>query len=317
MSKKIWLLAIAALLLVISGCNNEHFVGVDSNQSFIASLNIQEPSLQFFEADGKEIANWPLKRAYTGAVLVGRDMMLLYGHQLETADLYKISSGEKLLEIESGIGTTNGIYSVVKEQIFLTNSKTNTVASYDTNGNKLNEQKLGNYPMSMITDDTKLYVVNYKDTKLSVLSIDDLSVMDEWEIENSSHGMAILPKQQKLWLGGHGEGNRPNQTVDIYDLATGKRMEEINMPLMPVGFYQTDDEILVVSHGENILYVADDDGTIKWQKEIAANPFAVAAFKDKIIVAGYDDQKLYFIDKQQVVKDISVGKGPFQLFVRE
>lgn len=317
MSKKIGLLILFAFMFIISGCSDKQFDGIDPHQSFIASLNILEPSLQFFDAKQQQIAKWPLEKAYTGAVLVQQDTILLYGHQLETADLYELSSGKKVAEIATNVGTTNGIYDNVQRQIFLTNSKTNTVTSYDVYGKKLHEQKVGNYPMSMITDHSKLYVVNFKDTKLSVLTIDDLKVVDEWQIEKSSHGMAIIPEQNILWLGGHGEGSRPNQTVDVYNITTGKRIKEVAMPLMPVGFYQTDDEILAVSHGENILYVADETGALKWQKEIAANPFSVAAFHHYIVVGGYDDQKLYFINEQQEIKDVSVGKGPFQLLVRE
>lgn len=317
MSKKIVLTVLLTLLTIISGCSGKHFDGIDVHQSFVASLNIQEPSIQFFDKEGKELAKWSLKKAYTGAVLVQKDTILLYGHQLKTADLYKISSGKKVAEIETNIGTTNAIYADQYKQIFLTNSKRNSVTSYDIYGKKLAEQKLGNYPMSMAIDDEKLYVVNYKDTKLSVLNMQDLTIQDEWSIEKSSHGMAILPKMHTLWLGGHGEGSQPNKTVDVYNLVTGERIKEIDMPLMPVGFYQTNHEVLIVSHGENILYVVDEVGNIKWKKEIAANPFAVVAFQKQIIVAGYDDQKLYFINEQQIAKEVPVEKGPFQLLVRE
>jgi len=311
------LMVLLTLVTIISGCQGKNFEGIDVHQSFVASLNILGPSIQFFNNEGKELTNWPLDKAYTGAVLVQKDTILLYGNQLETADLYEISTGKKVAEIDTNVGTTNGIYDAQSKQIFLTNSKANTVTSYDVYGQKLREKKLGNYPMSMAIHDAQLYVVNFKDTKLSVLNIKDLTMKDEWKIEKSSHGMAILPNMHTLWLGGHGEGNQPNQTVDVYDLTTGKRMKEINTPLMPVGFYQTDDEVLVVSHGENTLYVADETGNIKWKKEIAANPFSVVAFQNQIIVAGYDDQKLFFIDKQRVAKEVPVDKGPFQLVVRE
>lgn len=311
------LTSVLAALLLITGCGGEHFEGIDHHISFVASMNIQEPSIQFFNKKGQEIANWPLERAYTGALLVQQDTLLLYGHQLETADLYEISSGKKIGEIKTEIGTTNAYYASKQKRIFLTNSKTNAVTSYDVYGNKLGEQKLGNYPMSMVANGSLLYVVNYKDTKLSILNIEDLTVVDEWKIERSSHGMAILPEENTLWLGGHGEGSKPNRTVDVLDLETGEIIKEIDMPLMPIHFYKTEDEVLVVSHGENELYVANHEGHIKWQKEIAANPFAVASFQGYIIVTGYDDHMMYFLDNQEVMKEISIGKGPFQLLVRE
>ena len=81
---------------------------------------------------------------------------------------------------------------------------------------------------------------------------------------------------------------------------------------MPVGFYRMGGHVSSQS-GENLLYV-DDTGNIM-EMEIA-KPFVVTSFGNHIVVAGYDDH-VYFIDEQQVSKEIEVGKGPFQLLVRE
>ena len=42
-----------------------------------------------------------------------------------------------------------------------------------------------------------------------------------------------------------------------------------------------------------------------------------AYFLGQLVVGGYDDQKVYFIDEGQVVKRVATGKGAFQLLVRE
>ncbi len=52
-------------------------------------------------------------------------------------------------------------------------------------------------------------------------------------------------------------------------------------------------------------------------KRLGANPFVVDQFKDYIVVAGYDDHTLYFIKDGQKEKTVDVGKGAFQLLVRE
>ena len=66
-----------------------------------------------------------------------------------------------------------------------------------------------------------LYVINYKDTILSVVSIQNLQLVDEWEIAKSSHGILVLPEENRIWIGGHGEGSSSNQTIDLYNLTTG------------------------------------------------------------------------------------------------
>ena len=77
------------------------------------------------------------------------------------------------------------------------------------------------------------------------------------------------------------------------------------------------DEIAVISHGANTLSVTDLAGAINWQIEVAANPFAVAHFAERIVVAGYDDHTLYFIEDGEITEKVKTEKGPFQLLVRE
>ncbi|MGG2083091.1 YncE family protein [Lysinibacillus pakistanensis] len=310
---------ILSLLLVVwlAGCTDLSFKPIKSKQNFIASLNIQEPSLDFIDEQGKVIATWLFDKAYTGAVLLGDNRILLFGHQLDKIDVYTLSTGEKLYSKKVKMGTTNVYYSENDKQFFITNSTTNTVTSFDEKGNELASQQLGNYPMSMVAFKEKLYIINFKDTKLSILNVKDLQVEQEWVIPKSAHGLAIIEETNELWVGGHGDGSKPNSSVKRYDLATGELHGEIEMPLMPVGLTKTKDSVLVISHGHNELYVADFNGKVKWQLEVGANPFVVNQFKDYIVVAGYDDHTLYFIKDGHVEKTVDVGKGAFQLLVRE
>lgn len=304
-------------IIMLTGCSNDHFDRIDPHQSFVASVNLLEPSITFFDQSANEIALWPLEKAYTGAVLIGKDAILLYGHQLSEADLYELSTGRLLQKVKTGLGVTNAYFDVHTEKIFITNSKTNNLTSYTKKGKLQHTVKLHNYPMSMLESDGKLYVINYKDTILSVISTETMALLNEWTIPKSSHGLVIPNDREELWIGGHGEGSSPNQTVDIYAQSTGEKLKEIPMPLMPVDFSQKDNDIAVVSHGENTLYVVNTDGTIDWQLEIGANPFAVAYFKDSLVVAGYDDHAIYFIKNRSIQQKVQTGKGPFHLLVRE
>lgn len=318
MLKRIAFFILSLLLVVwLGGCKELSFKPIKSKQNFIASLNIQEPSLDFIDEQGKVIATWLFDKAYTGAVLLGDNRILLFGHQLDKIDVYTLSTGEKLYSKKVKMGTTNVYYSENDKQFFITNSTTNTVTSFDEKGNELASQQLGNYPMSMVAFKEKLYIINFKDTKLSILNVKNLKVEQEWVIPKSAHGLAIIEETNELWVGGHGDGSKPNSSVKRYDLATGELHGEIEMPLMPVGLTKTKDSVLVISHGHNELYVADFNGKVKWQLEVGANPFVVNQFKDYIVVAGYDDHTLYFIKDGHVEKTVDVGKGAFQLLVRE
>ncbi|MGE6515122.1 YncE family protein [Lysinibacillus sphaericus] len=319
MTLKKWAFFIFSLVQIawLAGCSEKSFEPIERERNFIASLNIQEPSLDFIDEHGNVIATWSFDKAYSGALLLGDDRVLLYGHQLDKIDVYTLSTGKKLYSKKVNIGTTSVYYAKNVNQFFIANSKMNTVTSFDEEGNELASQQLGNYPMSMASYKDQLYVINYKDTKLSVLAIEDLSVKQEWPIEKSSHGIAILEETNELWIGGHGEGSKPNSSVKRYDLTTGAVRGVIEMPLMPVGLTKTEDNVLVVSHGHNELYVTDFHGNVEWHQEVGANPFVVNQFNDYIVVAGYDDHTLYFIKEGQVQKTVDVGKGAFQLLVRE
>ncbi|MFJ7952275.1 YncE family protein [Lysinibacillus sp. NPDC096418] len=319
MTLKRWMFLIFSLFQIVwlAGCTEKSFTPIERGESFVASLNIQEPSLDFIDENGELIATWLFEKAYSGAVLIGDDRVLLYGNQVDTFDIYDLTTGQKLYTKKVDLGTTNAYYSEATHQFFIANSKTNTVTSFDEKGDELATQQLGNYPMAMASTSDKLYVINFKDTKLSVLNLDDLVVEQEWPIAKSSHGIAIIEETNELWIGGHGEGSKPNRFVKRYDLSSGKQLGDIEMPLMPVGLTKTSDEILVVSHGHNELYVADFSGAIKWNLKVGANPFGVNKLNDLIVVAGYDDHTLYFIKDGEVQRTVDVGKGSFQLLVRE
>lgn len=302
--------------LMLVGCTEEHFQAVNSQQSFVATMNILEPSLQFFDEDGKMLSEWLFDKAYTGAALVGENRVIVYGHQLEYARLYELSSGELLNEIETAIGTTNAYYDALSDKLFLTNSKKNELSRYTADGEFEKAVKLRNYPMTMTAVQDLLYVVNYKDTMLSVVNTKTLDVLAEWPIAKSSNGLLYVEEKQELWLGGHGEGMTSNAYVTAYNL-TGEQMQKIHAPLMPIAFSKQNKGIAIISHGTNMLYVTDVDGQVKWSLEIAANPFAVAHFQDVLVVAGYDDQSLYFIKDGDIIKTAPTQQGPFQLLVRE
>lgn len=315
--KKWILLFFLGLLIVLQGCSKEAFQPINQHQSFVASINLLEPSIVFLDSKGDKIATWNFDKAYTGATLIPYDRILLFGHQLHEVDIYELSTGKKLKSIETGLGTTNAYYDKEEDLIFIANGETNTVTSFDSKGKKLAELKLKDYPLSMESFRGKLYVVNYKAPVLSVIDIKTMELIEEWPIDKSSSGLLIVEETNSIWVGGHGSGSRPNQSVKVIDLQTGEITKEIQVSHMPVGFSRSDDEVYVSNHGSNELFVCNVNGDVLWSVEVGANPFAVACFNENIVVAGFDDNKIYFLQKDKIQKTIQTDHGPFQLLVRE
>ena len=65
---KKWAIFIFSLvqLVLLVGCTEKSFEPIERDQNFIASLNIQEPSLDFIDEQGNVKATWLLDKAYSG-----------------------------------------------------------------------------------------------------------------------------------------------------------------------------------------------------------------------------------------------------------
>lgn len=302
-------------VLLLSACQNKEYDAIPKELSFIASVNILQPSIDFFDEFGELITSWELDEMYTGAIVVETDQLLLYGNQLSFVDLYSLNTGKLQKRITVEKGSTAAYFNEKTSQFYITNAEYNTVTAYNSNGEQVSEAVVGLYPMSMVADENQVYVINFKDTFLSVLNTKDLKLEKKIPIEKSSHGMDFI--EGELWIGGHGAGSKPNSNVQRINPNTGKLLGELELPIMPIAFAKLDGDEYVLSHGESILYQLDEDYKIEWQQEIGSNPFAVATFNEAVVVAGYDDQSLYWIKNKEIIHKIKVGKGPFQLIVRE
>lgn len=169
--------------------------------------------------------------------------------------------------------------------------------------------------MAMISDGNHIFVVNFKDEVLSVLSM-NLAQVDEWMIPTSSHGLFI--QNNELWLGGHGAGSSPNRSIKRINIKTGELIGEIEAPLMPINMARAaNGHIFTVSHGSSTVYELSETGEVLNSMKAGANPFWISSFGNNMVLAGYDDHQIYFIQSDEITKKLQVGKGPFQLIVRE
>lgn len=308
------LLTLLILSGILAACTETSFDSIDPSTDFVASLNTLEPSIDFISTKYKVLETWNLEKAYTGFTLVSDDYIFLYGYLLEEAELFQLSTGKKVASYPVQKGITYAY--AVEDTIYVANGKDNTVILFDLQGKKLAEAVAGRYPMSMIADEEFLYVVNFKDTILSVYSLRDLKLKATWEIPTSSHGLYI--NENELWIGGHGAGSEANKVIRRYNLQSGELQGEIIAPTMPIDFVATSNgNIFTVSHGNNYVYNFTKEGELISSIKVGANPFSITTFNESIIVAGYDDQQVYFLQNGKIIEKVQVGKGPFQLITRE
>lgn len=312
---RIKLLGMMLASILLAACNHTTYKPIDAQTAFIASVNIDEPSIDFIDEQGKQLAVWPLSESYSGATLIGDDRILLYGHHLDHADIVQLSTGKQLTTLDTGEGVTNAIYDAHTKYVYIANSWTNEVTAYDEDGVLKATRHTGTYPMSMLVHDDQLFVVNFKETTLSVLEATTLKKRDEWDIPKSSNGLVVVGDE--LWIGGHGSGSKPNDVVERHHIQTGKTLSTLKLPLMPIAFLKHNNDVYALSHGENVLHQLNHKGQDVAKVEVASNPFTIASFANYIVVSGYDDHKMYWLDNMKVVKSQDVGEGPFQLLVRD
>lgn len=306
-------LSIIFILFLLSACTQPSFESIDPSVDFLASLNTGDGSINFLSEEREIIGTWQLDKAYTGFSLVTDDLILVYGFTMNEAVIFQLSTGKQVSTIEVAEGTTNSY--VYNDEIYIANGKENTISHYNLEGKLLEQTSAGDYPMSMVAEGKNLYVVNFKDEKLSVFTL-DLKEVTEWDIPSSSQG--ILVNGDEIWLGGHGVGSSPNRVISRYDRATGKLVGEIETPVMPI-MMTTDANgfIYALSHGSSTLYKMSETGEVLTSIKAGANPFSVAIFGKSAVIAGYEDHQVYFIESGKVTDKVPVGKGPFQLIVRE
>jgi len=306
-------------LFLLSGCIQRSYPPI-TEDSFLFTLNLRDASLSFVNDKGEMFAEWKMDELYTGGVLLpDHDQLLLYGNQLEQADIYSLSKGERIKQFEVPEGMTGVLYSKELNEFIFANKEDRSLYFYNMNGEKIRQARTGRYPMTLEEYNGYLYVVNYQDTYLSKINLKTGETVQKINIPTSSTGLLIRPEEGELLVGGHGQGTKPQSSVQIISLESGRKVGELYAPLMPVDFLEEEGCLYILSHGTNMIYRYNQEKILTEERPIGANPFEVESFGSKIAVAGYDNNKVYFLhpDTLTIEKEIKVGEGPFIIFVKE
>ncbi|UOY92608.1 YncE family protein [Ectobacillus sp. JY-23] len=301
---KKWML----LICLLGGCSGNHFAPVTQSNLLITS-NIKEGSISFIDPKAhKLLTTWKTNKAMMGTLLLpDGDTLLLYGKQLEKVYTYSLAKGREIGEWATGEGIANAV--LMGNEVVFANQHNDTVDVYSLTGKKTAEIAVGHQPLTMLAD-KRLYVLNFQDTKMSVVDIEKRTVTDTLSIPFSSVGGEVV--EDEVWIGGHGNGQEVNESIHIYDTKGMKR--SIAAPMMPVGFAMDEDYVYVLSHGSATLRKINrntyqEEGSV----QVGSNPFAVKLTNGRIYVASYDSDEICIVDpeRMQLTDTIEVGKGPF------
>ena len=306
--------------LLLSSCSSAKYTKIEDKQPFIATVNIKDTSLTFLNEQYMRLAHWDLDIPFIGGLLLqDQDSLLLYGKDMDSIEVFSLSEGKHKdsWNVEKGIVNIK----LLKDGkgIAAVNQSMNTVSFYNEKGQLKDQVKVGKGPLTLLEGDHHLYVINFDDTKLSVINLDSRQVEDEIFIKNASTGALLREDEHEIWIGGHGKGAEMEDDVHIYSTETGELTQLLKAPIMPIDFLENNKGIFILSHGSNELYKMDKDYHIEKSTKVGVNPFEMMDFKEDLIIASYDSDELYVMDSNdiKIKKTLKVGKGPFQMISRE
>ncbi|WP_369900530.1 YncE family protein [Bacillus manliponensis] len=314
--------AIFCFSFFLIGCNKEGYTSVPVDKDVIITTNIKEGSISFIDMKtDKLLTTWELNETISGVTfLPDGDRLLVYGKQLEYIYVYSLKEGKQINKWETGKGIANILLSDNQKELFIADQNENAVRVFTIDGQETARVAVGQGPLTMVQKDNLLHVLNFYDTKLSTIDINEKKVSQSFMVPPASTGATISEDGSEILIGGHGDGEQVNEKVLIYSLQDGQMIRSLHAPYMPVFVSQDEKYIYVLSHGSNMLRKFDKGGYKEvGSLEVGSNPFSFWQDGEKGYVASYDSNEVYVIDlhTMKVKESIAVGKGPFQVVQRE
>lgn len=310
-------------MLSLFGCDKGEFTSIQMEQPFIGSVNLKEDSLTFLNGKSlKEMSEWEINKPISGAVLFpDQDHLAVYGENMSEVMVYSLSEGKLIDKWQTGEGIVHISLINQKKELALVDQLQDSIRIFNLDGKEVRSKKVGDNPISMYEDQqaNKMYVVNFNDEKITVLNPITLESLHEIKINPFSTGIMVRSNEKQIWVGGHGEGERVEENIHIYSTESGKLIKTIHASSMPMQFLELNNDIFVVSHGSSTVYKwnnkLEETGSLK----VGVNPFEIKKYNNRLVVASYDSDDIHIINpsKFEIEKSIKVGKGPFQLIVRE
>lgn len=312
---------IVLFVLILAGCFRNGLQEIPSGKDFVASVNLKDSSITFLDGETfEQMGFWDLTEPFTGAFLLpDQNHIAVYGKEMSVIQVYSLSEGELVDEWQVGGGIISAGLVNDRKQVALIDQSRDSVRILSFEGKQLLEKKVGRNPISFVEDEeqNKLFVVNFDDEKISVLDSETLELIQEIAVNRSSAG--IMLHKGELWVGGHGEGSTMEECVHIYSAENGQLLSTLIAPSMPIKLLEWEDSVFILSHGSNTVYRYNPVTEEMQSEQVGVNPFEIASFQNYVAVAAYDSDEVILLNPNSftVKKRVKVGKGPFQIFVRE
>ena len=125
---------------------------------------------------------------------------------MDSIEVFSLSKGKQKDSWKVGKGIVNMKLLQDGKSIVAVNQSLNTVSFYNEKGQLEDQVKVGKGPLTIVEGNHQLYVINFNDTKLSVINLETRKVEKEFPIQHSSTGALLREDEHEIWIGGHGKG---------------------------------------------------------------------------------------------------------------
>lgn len=321
--KQAMIIIFIPIFLLLCACSNKHYPIIQKDVPLAITINIKDKTVSFIDLrQKKKLEDWEMDKQYIGGIILpGGNRLLLYGKQLDSVEIYSLSTGKLISTWETGEGIVNGILLKDKQEIVFADQNTDTIRFFNLDGQETDKINTDKNPYTLLEDkkNDRLIVASFDGKSLMVYDLNKKMQMKRFPIHPNAAGAILLEDKHQIWIGGHGEGANLESYIHIYDSHSGKLVQNIQAPVMPINFVKVGDFIYALSHGTNTLYKIKEDGKVLDDIKVGANPFEITAYDHTLIVAAYDSNDIHFIDPTtlNIEGTVPVGKGPFQILLRE
>ncbi|WCN39312.1 YncE family protein [Aneurinibacillus uraniidurans] len=313
------------LAIGVTGCGFRSFAAVPLEDDVLIVAGTQSRTVSFLQANtGEVITEWKPQFAFNRMLLLPDHHNILLYHKNEgQAHVIDMRDGKEKAVWKIGTGIVNAVASTDGQTIYLADRDHGLLRFYGLDGQERMKVKVGSYPLTIIPDPSGkwVYVYDLHEAKGYTVDAKVGHVTRTFATNESPMGGLFIPKQQELWVGGHGEGDVPEESITVLNAMTGQKQGKIQAPSMPVDFVPyNEDTVFVLSHGSSTLRrIRVTDHAITGTLPLGTSPFGMAMGREKLYISSFEGGQVYVVDPKQmkVSKTVRVGGGPMQIVVRE
>ncbi|WP_332694379.1 YncE family protein [Halalkalibacter lacteus] len=320
--KRSILVLLLCLIMIISGCNVQHFEIPKANIPILMVSHVKEQKLTFIDVAHNNVllsedSHFPV----TEMVNIGNGNIIATSQSETSLMLYDIKEGTISPFLKLNQGLTAMQYDYTSRSLFVTDIMNDQVHRIDIDKKEVVQSiEVGSYPTDLEFGNEKLFALSGDNNDVTVMDLELKTTLQTFPVLERPSGMYY--DGEKLWVGGHGSFGDLNKSIFAYNPETGKLINEIQIGLMPIAFFGdlSSPYFYVLCHGDHALYKVDKEANkVVAAIEVGQNPNFVTGNDETLFVTNLDNNSISIIDRVsfELIDELTVSAGPYAIVMEE